>query len=224
MNYIDISSSLEKLFQETKGVADRIGMGAYFDRLQEEMENDKARIYSINASRGKMWDILENNIPKKGEILIVQANNGIERRLIHRWAEHKGLKSIASRIDAFPEVYGWKCKECDCVYYNNEVHSTSDWGTRGQCFGSIIKCPVCYEDSTYSTDDAYDPVWDTIKPIRNMINSVAIGESVDYLKKVLNKGRRKKKKKYEVDHSSITEEKLKEAFQKLPQRKVHFIK
>ena len=187
---------LFKLLDDGQETADMVGMGMYYNRLREEMQRDRDDINEINSSRGKMPDKLKNHKPNDDEILLINAETGKERRIIHEWAERNGLKSIAINVDCFHENRGWKCKECNNVYYDSEVYSSQDWNMEGDvCYGSIIRCPNCYGESVYSTEDPYDPECDTIKPISVMLNGVAVGNSVELLKKTLRKKRRKKKKK-----------------------------
>jgi hypothetical protein len=170
----------------------------YWMRIKEAIQNNHEDRAFINSTRGRMPELLHQNKPTLDQALLVEAQTGEERAALHQWAENNGFKSIAICVDFFPDVYGWKCKECNVVFYNKEISSTTDWSMDGsRCFGSIIRCDYC--DSIYSTDDPYDPDSDDIEPIPKLMNGVAIGRDVTFLKQMLVKHRRKRTKKHPRD-------------------------
>ena len=192
-------------------------MDMYLKHIVDDIRQSTNERRVEDLSRGKMPLILQQNIPTGGAVLLVHTKTGEERVLIHQWAERNGLVSMVCCVRHFSDVSGWKCKECNVVYYDNEVSSNADWGMiSGTCFGTIVRCYQC--DAVYNTGDDPDSD-DEIKPISKLPNGVAIGATKDLLKRVLKKNRRKRKKKFSNVHTIGVEEDL----LKMPLREIKLI-
>ena len=198
----------------------------YFNQLREEIDEDRINFQRKMQNQGKMSLLLDKRKPRHNdEILLVHTKTGRERHILHCWAERNDLESMSICVPYFPDVWGWKCEPCNTIFYNEECDSCTDWGTQGQNFGGVVKCPNC-EDSIRHTGDDYDPDYDTLKVIPVMLNGVGICQSKEKLKKFLGKKRRKKNKKNkkrENTNNGLDDLTFEKEMTKLPLREIKIV-
>ena len=168
------------LFDTFRPIADSVNMGWYFDILKEECETNEYYRIIEKSSKGCMKDILDQKVLKNGEILLIKAKTGIERKAFHAWAESKNYEHCAIKTSHFDPNIAYYCKVCKKTYYEEEMNTYLDWSTTfpGHCYGSIIKCWEC--DSWYDPDD---PEYSDIKCNGECTNAVLVGKTLHTLSK-----------------------------------------
>lgn len=179
-------------------IADSVGMGWYFDQIRKECNEKREEYRAERATFGCMKNILEENMPKDGEVLLVHAKTGTERKAFHLWAKSKNLDHCAIKTDHFEPAYLYRCKVCQRTYYDEEMCFSADWSMidPGICFGSIIKCRFC--DSSVDTEYMGDPEED-IKALGSGFNAVIIGKVLPEFPK----GKVRKHKKISAEENGL---------------------
>jgi hypothetical protein len=169
----------DNLFDSIRPIAKSVNMGWYHDQLKEEFEKKRQEREIENSLKGCMIKILDENAPKDGQILLVQALTGIERKAFHAWAEEKNYKHCSIKTDQFEPNTLYYCKECKRTYYCEEMSIYLDWSTTfpGHCYGSTVKCREC--NSYYDYDDPHSD----INNRGEGFNAVFIGHIIPLLSK-----------------------------------------
>ncbi|AGF85760.1 hypothetical protein QJ854_gp022 [Moumouvirus goulette] len=106
-----------------------------------------------------MEEILEQNHPKTGEVVIVNAKSDIERKFLHMWAESNGYNHTRFKTDLFEPTTmsrtNCKGKDEDCL------------------------CPSPWRYDIYSCDEYEEPFTEIV----NTFNAVMIGQILPKLSK-----------------------------------------
>ncbi|AGC02409.1 hypothetical protein H012_gp039 [Acanthamoeba polyphaga moumouvirus] len=201
------------LFDLMMPIAESANMGWYFKQLQDECKSHREKVKIQNSSKGYMLDLLNNNIPKSGELLIVNARTGKDRRAFYTWAEENGFRCCPAKITMFKPTYIYECCECGVSHYDEEMRYENDWSTinPGVCYGVFIRCPNgC--DTLFDPSEE-DEEYNDIKK-REAFNAVIIGKTLPLIPK-----KDTKKKKY-IGHGKIDTELI----HTIPKRDLQIIK
>jgi len=86
------------------------------------------------APSGVLWD-------QEKKILILEARNGVERRLHHALAERLGYESYTMQCKAFRAVELFKCDNCRKSYYENDL--VPSMVTEYSADDKSFQCPRC---------------------------------------------------------------------------------
>lgn len=187
------------IFDLMMPIAESADMGWYFKQLQDECKSHREQKKEQKSSKGFMLDILNNNIPKSSELLIVNARTGKDRRAFYTWAEEKGFRCCPAKITMFESTYIYECYECGESHYDEEMRYENDWSSinPGVCYGVFVRCPngcdTLFDSS--SEDDEYNDI-----KKREVFNAVIIGEILPLIPK-----KDTKRKKY-IGHEKVDKE------------------
>lgn len=166
---------MDELFCLVHAIAKDHGMGTYFDRIRddiEEMREDRKAVREEKA-RNPMKSKLDLLLFEENEYVVVNCKSGVERRYVHEYAEEHGLQSCAVKTKLFEMTYIYKCTECKKKYYYDELRVKNDWSSDGQYyFGVTLDCP-CGEAWISSGDETSDEL--QRKPCSN---AVLLGKTI----------------------------------------------
>ncbi|ANB50254.1 hypothetical protein [Powai lake megavirus] len=140
-----------------------------------------------------MFNILNENIPDDGKIIVINVKSGKDRRAFYTWADYHGLNHCPCKTKLFEPTHIYYCEECGRSSYDNEVYRSTDWSTinPGASYGEFIQCPNYCETYYHTPDSIDDPDYGGIKK-HTVFNAVVIGK---YLPKIP-KTKTKRVKKY----------------------------
>ncbi len=187
------------LLESLMPIAQSVGMGFYFQQLQRECLEKREQRLSILCQSTDMKKILDNNKPGVGQLLLINAENGNERKSLHLWAERNGYYSKSAKTNYFDSVYIYHCYECASNFYQSEMRREHDWSTvtPGVCFGVTNRCPNCGA-FYYDDDDNND-----VKRKGRVFNTVLIGHQIPEMDKTVSRKRSKRIKRFDDDSSFV---------------------
>jgi hypothetical protein len=83
--------------------------------------------------------------------VLVECHTGIERAMIHEYAESHGIKSQSARTILFDSVILYYCACCKHGYYigDKDFSIEYDWSTTGSCLGFDMRCMKCWNTEDY---------------------------------------------------------------------------
>lgn len=187
----------------------------YLQQIMEEITNQDL------AEPSNLYQELESLDLDK--TYLIQADNSYLRRLIHIWADKKGLQHITCTYDQFKESIFFKCKKCHTFCHYDAMKWREDWSTLepGKSYEQIAKCNGCamVDDFNIIHSKDYNPItkkWNckNFKVITGY-NAILIGKSIpeDFCKEIkIEKRRALKKHALELDteqmDNSILEKEL----------------
>lgn len=169
------------LFDTLMPLVESTNMDWYFRQLQQEVR-DNCR---TRSPKGNMRVTLESHRPRSGQLLLVNAETGMERKAIHVWAGDNGYRSESAKTNYFEPVTIFHCYECKKNFYGSEMSRREDFlfVVLGWSFGVTIQCPDC--GVFYYPDDDDDDL--DVKRKGSCFNTVIIGRELPQMSKKISR-------------------------------------
>nr|URM62484.1 intein containing dna directed rna polymerase subunit 2 [Mimivirus sp.] len=147
-----------------------------------------------------MFNILNENIPSDGNIIVINVKSGKDRCAFYTWADYHGLNHCPCETILFEPTYIYHCEECGKSSYDNEVSHSTDWSTinPGVSYGEFIQCPNYCETYYHTRDSIDDPNSGGIKR-HKVFNTVVIGKCLPKIPKTKTKRVKKYINRNDVD-------------------------
>ncbi|AFX92149.1 hypothetical protein CE11_00117 [Megavirus courdo11] len=135
-----------------------------------------------------MFNILNENIPSDGNIIVINVKSGKDRCAFYTWADYHGLNHCPCETILFEPTYIYHCEECGKSSYDNEVSHSTDWSTinQGVSYGEFIQCPNYCKTYYHTQDSIDDPDSGGIKR-HKVFNAVVIGKCLPKIPKTKTK-------------------------------------
>ena len=175
MSHLELAGNIIGLLERTNDSMKKQGGGLhsrYMQNMRERYEEKLAKRQYYRDNIGQMEQILNNNKPNDGELLMVEARSGIERARIHAWAERNGYLSTRYKTKHFDDNELYHCNDCHFSSYYDECITYDDYGSCfGVFYGHVVKCPCGETWWRYDSTDNGLRKSDTV-------NAVLIGKSL----------------------------------------------
>lgn len=176
------------MFDLMMPIAESVGMGWYYEQLQQECQIERENKLEKKSIKKSMFNILNENIPSDGNIIVINVKSGKDRCAFYTWADYHGLNHCPCETILFEPTYIYHCEECGKSSYDNEVSHSTDWSTinPGVSYGEFIQCPN-YCETYYHTRDSIDDTDSGGIKKHKVFNAVVIGKCLPKIPKTKTK-------------------------------------
>ena len=175
-------------------------MHDYFGNILNDSDLKNKQISDkMNSITNYEMEAVLSNVDYDNEVILVNTENGNERKFVHQWSNENNLQSVSIMSDFFEENYIYKCKTCKNKIYFNETSVISDYSSiTGNYLESLISCPKCKFNDVYNHPyDREDHEWSGLT--RELaFNCVVVGKEPPKLSKWCCRKRQNKNKDMSV--------------------------
>jgi hypothetical protein len=147
-------------------------MVPYFKAILKECDENSRDFAMAVARDGRMLGEISKITLDPGQVLLVEARNGMQRRYWHQWANIRGYTNhVAVKTGWFEENSIYRCSNCGTFTYSDDMETMNDYSdlSPGMIIGQIVRCPAFVQ---YGDDDD-----DSVEPCGSCVDYDDYGDS-----------------------------------------------